>query len=158
MSNVLHFPAAPTNPVRLSRRSAARLARRVDGAVERYARPGVDRVADCVLALEASCHADPCILPARNLSRQGRVAVVMPGYDRLLTPDDARAVALRLRLDNAFAGAWAVALRLDDVADQAERRSPDGGPLDPRPNRTGARFLILATLIAAAVLALRAFA
>lgn len=156
MTNVLPFP---TNPVRhLSLRSARRLAYRVDSVVARSSRAGVDRVADCLLALEASCYAEPCILSARNMARQMRVAVVMPGYDRLLTPDEARAVAHALRADNAFAGAFGTALRLDNVADEAERRRPDGGPLDPRPNHTGARFIILAILIATAVLALRAFA
>ncbi len=157
MSNVLPCPE-PTNPVRrLSAVSTRRLAQRVDAVVARSSRPGVDRVADCVLAMEASAFAVPTILPARNLSRQARVAVVLPGYDRLLTPDDARAAADALRADNAIAGGWMTAFRLDKAADEAERRDPAGGPLDPRPNRTGARFLILAILIAAAVLALRAF-
>ncbi|WP_404419167.1 hypothetical protein [Brevundimonas vesicularis] len=156
MSNVLPFP---TNPVRhLSAGSTLRLAQRVDAMVARSVRPGVDRVADCVLAMEASCYTEPCIVAARNIARETRIAVVMPGYDRLLTSDDARAVAHRLRADNAFAGAFGTALRLDQVADEADRRSPDGGPLNPRPNKTGARFLIVATLIAAAICALRAFA
>ncbi|MCG2662891.1 hypothetical protein [Brevundimonas sp.] len=156
MTNVLPFP---TNPVRhLSVRAADRLARRVDAMTARPSRPGVDRIADCLLALEASCFTEPCIATARNMAREMRVAVVMPGYDRLLTPDEAREVAQVLRAENAFAGAFGTARRLDDVADQAERRRPDGGPLNPRPNGSGRRFLILALLAAAAVAALRAFA
>jgi hypothetical protein len=156
MTNVLPYP---TNPVRhLSLGSTLRLAHRVDAVVARSARPGVDRVADCVLALEASCLHDPCILAARNVAREMRVAVVMPGYDRLLTPTEARAVANALRADNSIAGGWMTAFRLDTAADQADRRPPNGGPLDPRPNGAGGRFLILAILIATAVLALRAFA
>lgn len=156
MTNVLPFP---TNPVRhLSFGSTQRLAHRVDAVVARSIRPGVDRVADCVLALEASGLHEPCILAARNIAREMRVAVVMPGYDRLLTPTEARDVADTLRADNAIAGGWSTALRLDQVADEADRRPPNGGPLNPRPNHTGARFIILAILIATAVLALRAFA
>ncbi|WP_292045834.1 MULTISPECIES: hypothetical protein [unclassified Brevundimonas] len=148
--------AAEVSP--LSSKSTLRLAHRIDAAVSRSARPGLDRVADCILALEASCYTEPCILSARNIARERRVAVVLPGYDRLLTSDEARAVAHRLRADNAFAGAFGAALRLDDVADEAERRDPAGGPLAPRPNNTGARVLIIAILIASALLALRAFA
>jgi hypothetical protein len=155
MTNVLPFP---TNPVRhLSVRAADRLARRVDAMAARPSRAGVDRIADCLLALEASCFTEPCIVTARNMAREMRVAVVMPGYDRLLTPAEAREVAQVLRAENAFAGAFGTALRLDDVADQAERRLPDGGPFNPRPNGSGRRFLIIALFAAAAFLALRAF-
>jgi hypothetical protein len=155
MTNVLPFP---TNPVRhLSVRAADRLARRVDAMTARPSRAGVDRIADCLLALETSCFTEPCIATARNMAREMRVAVVMPGYDRLLTPAEAHEVAQVLRAENAFAGAFGTALRLDDVADEAERRPPEGGPLNPHPNGSGRRFLIIALFAAAAFLALRAF-
>lgn len=159
MSNVLPFPSSPTNLVRrLSPPAAARLARRVDALAERPASAGVDPVADCLLALESTCWAEPCVCPHRSLSRQGRVAVVMPGYDRLLTPDQARDVAAGLRADNAFAGALGLALRFDQAADQAERRRPNDGPLRGRPGGSGGRTLIAVLLLATALLALRAFA
>lgn len=151
MTNVLPFPSA-TNPVRqpLSLPAFARLSARVDALAARSTRAGVDRVADCVLALEAACWAEPCILPQRGMGGAPHVAVVMPGYDRCLSPAEARDVAQVLRADNAFAGALGVALRLDRVADEAERRDPRGGPLNPEPRGTGRRFLILAAAIVAA--------
>lgn len=153
----------PTNPVRLTLPSARRLAQRVDAVVARSGRAGVDRVGDCVLAMEAIAFTAPTILTMRNVARQMRVAVVLPGYDRLLTPSDARSVANALRADNAIAGGWMTAFRLDDAADKAERRDPTNGPLDPRgdgprPNKTGARFLTVAIVIAATVILLRVFA
>ena len=152
MTNVLPFPSHPTNRVRQppSLPAFRRLAERVDALATRSSRAGVDRVADCVLALEAACWAEPCILPQRGMGGAPHVAVVMPGYDRRLSPAEARDAARVLRADNAFAGALGVAFRLDQVADEAERRSPHGGPLDPRPNGTGRRFLILAAVIVAA--------
>jgi len=152
MTNVLPFPSHPTNRVRqpLSFPAFERLSARVDALTARSSRAGVDRVADCVLALEAACWTDPCILAQRGMGGAPHVAVVMPGYDRCLSPADARTVAETLRADNAFAGALCVALRLDQVADEAERRSPHGGPLGPNPHGTGRRFLVLAAVIAAA--------
>ena len=155
MNNVLPFP---TNPVRhLSVRAADQRTRRVDAMAAWPSRADVDRIADCLLALEASCFTEPCIATARNMAREMRVAVFTLGYDRLLTPAEAHEVAQVLRAENAFAGAFGTALRLDDVAAQAERRRPDGGPLNPRPNGSGRRFLIIALFATAAFLALRAF-
>lgn len=157
MTNVLPFP---TNPVRhaLSIPAFRRLSRRVDAVAARPSRAGVDRIADTLLALEAACWAEPCILPQRGAAGGRFVAVVLPGHDGRLTPSEARDVAAALRADNAFAGALGVAFRLDQVADEAERRDDRGGPLSPQPNRTGGRTLIVLILIAAAVLGLHAFA
>lgn len=157
MADILPFP---TNPVRrLSDRASARLLHRVDAVSSKPPRSaGVDRVADCLLALEAACWAEPCIVPSRTLTRTLRVAVVLPGYDGVLTSAEAREVAQVLRAENAYAGALGTALRLDDVASQTDRRGSDGGPLERGPNGSGGQFLIIALLCAAAYAAWRILA
>ena len=161
MTNVLPFP---TNPVRhaLSIPAFRRLSHRVDVVAARPTRAGVDRIADTLLALEAACWAEPCILPQRGPAGGRFIAVVLPGHDGRLTPSEARDVAAALRADNAFAGALGVAVRLDQVADEAERhdnRTPlNRTPLNRTPRGSGGRTLIAILLLASALLALRAFA
>lgn len=155
MADILPFP---TNPVRHPFKIPAfhRLARRIDAQAARPARAGVDRVADCLMALETGCWFEPCILPQRGAAGGQFVAIVLPGYEGRLTPAEARDVAAALRADNAFAGALGVAVRLDQVADEAERHD-NRTPLR-QPRGSGGRTLILTILIASALLALRAFA
>ncbi|WP_438852631.1 hypothetical protein [Brevundimonas nasdae] len=154
MSNVLPFPAQPTNRVRQSPRdpSGVLSSRAMTRLADRIATPfraAPDRVADCLLALEAAPWAEPSIRVQRDLTGTPSVAVTLPGYADRLTPAQARDAAAALQADNAFAGASGLAFRLVQAADDAERRPTGGGPLNPRPNFTGRRFLIVAFLIAA---------
>lgn len=156
MADILPFPTNPVcHPFKIP--AFDRLARRIDAQAARPARTGVDRVADCLLALEAGCWFEPCILPQRGAAGGQFVAIVLPGYKGRLTPAEARDVAAALRADNAYPGALGVAVRLDRVADEAERHD-NRTPLNRTPRGSGGRTLIAILLLASALLALRVFA
>ena len=146
MSTVLPFPTNPVRHPRIGQPTARRVGLRFAAATPGHG--ATDRIAECLIALEAACYFEPCVA-----LHKGRIALTTVGYDRLLNPAEARLVAYGLRTDNAFIGADAVARALEQAADQAEQPRPQ-----PAPHGSGRRFLIIALIAAAAVVALRAFA
>lgn len=105
-------------------------------------------VAAVAFALEDKPWSEPCILLVRRLEATV-IAVAIPDFHAELTPDQARLVALTLTEDQAFTGCMGVAARLNELADQAQARTAQGGPIQP--SRSG-RLTLIAAAAGAAIL------
>ena len=154
MAEVLPFPANPVrHPAWPARRAqppatAGGVSRvSIAGAMHhRAVIESAELVAAVAFALEDKPWSEPCILLVRRLEATV-IAVAIPDFHAELTPDQARLVALTLTEDQAFTGCMGVAARLNELADQAQARTAQGGRIQP--SRSGRRTLIAAAAGAA---------